>query len=45
MRPEGTGMMLMHMSLGLDLMMYLNMRILITEMPKPGIILMLGLMK
>ena len=45
MRPEHAGMMLMHMSLGLDLMIYPNVRIPIIEMPKPGIIPMLELMK
>ena len=45
MHPEYTGLMLMHMTLGLNLMIYPNMRIPIIEMPKPGIIPMLELMK
>ena len=45
MHPEDTGMMLMHISLDLNLMIYHNMRIPIIEMPKLGIIPMLELMK
>ena len=45
MHSKDTGMMLMHISLGPDLMKYPNMKIPIIEMPKLGIIPMLELMK